>query len=268
MVLILTPLVVSSQPNSTLFNGMTRKQMEEERLARIEQRSKEPNAISKKRKASLSSPTTSPSDRHQPKVSRSGPIPHQMTVKNRQVESTTRNSAGNGPNYTLDQSSSLREPDSEIDIEAAIIPGKLHRSLKSQGDISETGIQFPLGVVKKTWAQGFPREDDIKIEEVLQSSTLEHAILGAFQIDSDWIRSKIQPSTKVIWVLQAKTEAEVSRMFFILQVHTERQHLLQFSVYLYRLSLPLQEVSTNVIKWFTSFCTTDLGWKDYFCLLK
>ncbi|KAK6606830.1 ubiquitin interaction domain-containing protein [Botrytis cinerea] len=199
---------ISSQPNSTLFNGMTRKQMEEERLARIEQRSKEPNAISKKRKASLSSPTTSPSDRHQPKVSRSGPIPHQMTVKNRQVESTTRNSAGNGPNYTLDQSSSLREPDSEIDIEAAIIPGKLHRSLKSQGDISETGIQFPLGVVKKTWAQGFPREDDIKIEEVLQSSTLEHAILGAFQIDSDWIRSKIQPSTKVIWVLQAKTEAE------------------------------------------------------------
>ncbi|TEY85861.1 hypothetical protein BOTCAL_0011g00430 [Botryotinia calthae] len=199
---------LSSQPNSTLFNGMTRKQMEEERLARIQRRSKEPDAISKKRKASLLSPTTSLSDRRQSKVSRSEPIPHQMAVKDRQVESTTRNCAGNGPNYTLDQSSSLREPNSEIDIEAAIIPGKLHTSLKSQGDISETGIQFPLGVVKKTWAQGFPREDDIKIEEVLQSSTLEHAILGAFQIDSDWIRSKIQPSTKVIWVLQAKTEAE------------------------------------------------------------
>ncbi|TGO88486.1 hypothetical protein BPOR_0159g00010 [Botrytis porri] len=199
---------LSSQPSSTFFNGLTRKQMEEERLARIRQRSKEPDAISKKRKASISSPTTSLSDRRHLKVSRSEPIPHQMTVKDGEVASTTRNSTDKGLDNTLDQPSSLIELNSETDIEASIIPGKLPRSRNSEGDVSGTGIQFPLGVVKKTWAQGFPREDDIKIEEVLQSSTLEHAILGAFQIDSDWIRSKIQPSTKVIWVLQAKTEAE------------------------------------------------------------
>ncbi|TGO27745.1 hypothetical protein BPAE_0037g00290 [Botrytis paeoniae] len=198
----------SSQPNSTLFNGLTRKQMEEERLARIQQRSKEPDATSKKRKASVSSPTTSLNDRRQPKVSRSEPISHQMTGKGRKVESTTRNFTDKGLDNALDQSSSLTKPNSETGIQASIIPGKLSKHPNSEGDISDTGIQFPLGVVKKTWAQGFPREDDIKIEEVLQSSTLEHAILGAFQIDTDWIISKIQPSTKVIWVLQAKTEAE------------------------------------------------------------
>ncbi|TGO13984.1 hypothetical protein BTUL_0060g00410 [Botrytis tulipae] len=199
---------ISSQPDNTLFNGLTRKRMEEERLARIQQRSKEPDATSKKRKASVSSPTTSLNDRRHPKVSRSEAISHQMTVKGRKVESTTRNPTDKGLDNALDQSSSLTEPNSETDIETSIIPEKLSKRPISDGDISGTGIQFPLGVVKKTWAQGFPREEDIKIEEVLQSSTLEHAILGAFQIDSDWIRSKIQPSTKVIWVLQAKTEAE------------------------------------------------------------
>ncbi|TGO75353.1 hypothetical protein BELL_0218g00050 [Botrytis elliptica] len=199
---------VSSQPSNTLFNGLTRKKIEEERLARIQQRSKEPDATSKKRKASVSSPTTSLNDRRQPKVSRSEPISHQMTVKGRKVESTTRDSTDKGLDNALDQSSSLTEPNSETDIQASNMPGKLSKRPISEGDISGTGIQFPLGIVKKTWAQGFPRKDDIKIEEVLQSSTLEHAVLGAFQIDSDWIISKIQPSTKVIWVLQAKTEAE------------------------------------------------------------
>jgi hypothetical protein len=72
-------------------------------------------------------------------------------------------------------------------------------------------VRFPDGVVKRTWAYGAPRSpDDIKIEEVLQKEDLEIAVFSAFQIDVDWITSKLNPGTKVIWVLQAKTDAEVS----------------------------------------------------------
>lgn len=64
--------------------------------------------------------------------------------------------------------------------------------------------------MKKTWAFGYAREDDIKIEEVLQTNDLELAVLSSFQLDADWVMSKINISkTKLIWVLQAKTEAEV-----------------------------------------------------------
>lgn len=75
-----------------------------------------------------------------------------------------------------------------------------------------SAIQFPSGVIKRTWALGYPRQqDDIKIEEVLQNQDLQLAVLSAFQVDVEWITSKLRPDTKVIWVLQAKTEAEVDR---------------------------------------------------------
>jgi hypothetical protein len=76
---------------------------------------------------------------------------------------------------------------------------------------ASSGIQFPNGVVKRTWVSGCPRSgDDIKIEEVLQKNDLELAVLSAFQVDSEWIMNKLDDKTKVVWILQAKTEAEVS----------------------------------------------------------
>ncbi|KAH8821585.1 tyrosyl-DNA phosphodiesterase domain protein [Xylogone sp. PMI_703] len=71
-------------------------------------------------------------------------------------------------------------------------------------------IQYPHGVVKKTWAFGYPRQgDDIKIEEVFQKNDLELAVLSSFQLDADWVMSKLDLSkTKLIWVLQAKDESE------------------------------------------------------------
>jgi len=41
---------------------------------------------------------------------------------------------------------------------------------------------------------------------VLQKDDLELAILSAFQVEPEWVISKLNPSTKVVWVLQAKTE--------------------------------------------------------------
>ncbi|KAI9746599.1 MAG: hypothetical protein M1818_000312 [Claussenomyces sp. TS43310] len=82
-----------------------------------------------------------------------------------------------------------------------------------QQDLLTSGVKFPDGVVKKTWAYGYPRVDDIKIEEVLQKTDLELAVLSAFQWDEEWILSKVDMSrTKVICVVQAETEGQKAEM--------------------------------------------------------
>lgn len=75
---------------------------------------------------------------------------------------------------------------------------------------SALGIQYPKGVIKKTWAFGFPRENDIKIEEVLQKNDLDLAVLSAFQWDDEWIASKIDMNnTKLVCVVQSQDETHV-----------------------------------------------------------
>lgn len=73
-----------------------------------------------------------------------------------------------------------------------------------------SGIQYPRGTVKQTWAYGFPRVDDIKIEEVLQKADLDLAVLSSFQWDEEWILSKLDMKrTKLICVVQAKGVEQV-----------------------------------------------------------
>lgn len=75
----------------------------------------------------------------------------------------------------------------------------------------QLGVQYPDGVIKKTWVHGCRRDgDDIKIEEVLQKDDITLAVLGAFQVDGDWVKGKLNEGTRVYWVLQAKTNFEVS----------------------------------------------------------
>ncbi|KAI7501245.1 phospholipase D/nuclease [Hortaea werneckii] len=74
-------------------------------------------------------------------------------------------------------------------------------------------LQYPHGVVKKTWAFGHPRHNDIKLEEVLEPQTLRTAILSAFQWDTDWVLSKLKTplkggKTKCVFIMQAKQESE------------------------------------------------------------
>jgi Tyrosyl-DNA phosphodiesterase len=70
-----------------------------------------------------------------------------------------------------------------------------------------SGLQYPEGVVKKTWACGFERVNDIKIEEVLQPSNLEAAVLSSFQWDWDWLLPKLHTrKSKFVFVLQAKDD--------------------------------------------------------------
>ena len=77
-------------------------------------------------------------------------------------------------------------------------------------------LHYPRGVVKKTWAFGHAREQDIKIEEVLQRDDLQLAVLSAFQWDVEWLLRKISLGrTKMIFVMQAKEEAVVSWWKFV-----------------------------------------------------
>ncbi|KAL4803330.1 tyrosyl-DNA phosphodiesterase-domain-containing protein [Aspergillus unguis] len=75
---------------------------------------------------------------------------------------------------------------------------------------SVPSIQFPAGTVKKTFAFGHRRSgDDIKIEEVLQTSDLELGVLSSFMWDIDWLFSKVNlAKNRLLLVMQAKTEAE------------------------------------------------------------
>ncbi|KAL3448542.1 tyrosyl-DNA phosphodiesterase-domain-containing protein [Aspergillus insuetus] len=77
------------------------------------------------------------------------------------------------------------------------------------GPSSAPSIQFPDGTVKKTFAFGYRRtHEDIKIEEVLQKSNLELAVLSSFMWDMDWLFSKVDlRNTRFIMVMQAKDDA-------------------------------------------------------------
>jgi hypothetical protein len=82
------------------------------------------------------------------------------------------------------------------------------KKIKEQENTS-TLLQYPRGVVKKTWAFGHTRStNDIKIEEVLEKTTLRTALLSAFQWDTNWIMAKLNlQQTRVIMVMQADNEA-------------------------------------------------------------
>ena len=77
-------------------------------------------------------------------------------------------------------------------------------------------LQFPRGTVKRIWAFGHPRDEDIKIEEVLQRADLTMAVLSSFQWDMEWLlgkRGKLSVrSIEMICVVQAKS-IETKRQF-------------------------------------------------------
>jgi hypothetical protein len=158
------------------FLGLDRKKMEEERLLRAQQRKK--------------------TDEQTP-----------MPV----IEARKRKASSSPPQLSGPRTRTMRPKLSESATSSTlpILSFKdQERALRS------SGVQFLDGIVKKTWVYGCPRQDDIKIEEVLQKDDLELAVLSSFQIDPDWIASKLHPSTKVVFVLQARTEAEVGSLVF------------------------------------------------------
>jgi hypothetical protein len=163
---------VPSQPSGLL--GLNRKQMEEERLARIAKRKADDVGAIDHRQAKYSK-----NESNQPARQRSsGPV---------------------SPEYAP----------------SIGVTGARHGTVESTprlpNPFRKPGVQFPKGVVKKTYAQYCPRTgDDITIEEVFQRSDLELAILSSFMWDIEWLFSKVDTkSTRFLLVMQAKDELTV-----------------------------------------------------------
>lgn len=240
------PVQTEAAPPSTgILAMLNRKQMEEERIARARKKIQEAEAgdsetsqDSRKRKA-----TSPPADSvHRegrqviPKPSYS--LSSLVSPKARDTDSndlSESRSPHRKPAETADRKDSSRMPRKEKEYQQTSSKEKNAEKLpevmsyRTQQSIA-SGIQYPDGVIKKTWAYGYPRRgDDIKIEEVLQKATLDFAVLSAFQIDSDWIRSKLEDKTKIVWVLQAKTDAEVSDKHFYISFPPPPSPLLKIS---------------------------------------
>ena len=67
------------------------------------------------------------------------------------------------------------------------------------------GIQYPKGTFKRTWAYQHPRTNDIRLEEIFQTSTLKIAVLSSFQFEDIWLFNKINPfKIKHYWIMSAK----------------------------------------------------------------
>lgn len=154
--------------------GLNRKQMEEERLARIAKR----------------------------KADDVGDIDHRP-VKHSKNELNQPARQGSSGSVSTEYASKIG------------VPQARHESADSKPRLltpsRTSAVQFPKGVVKKTYAQYCPRTgDDITIEEVFQRSDLELAVLSSFLWDMEWLFSKIDTKlTRFLLVMQAKDELTV-----------------------------------------------------------
>ena len=98
--------------------------------------------------------------------------------------------------------------------EGASTSNQPHVQAAASTKVQAGDVQYPRGVVKKTWAFGHERNGkDIKLEEVLESKTLKTAVLSAFQWDLEWLFRKLNINqTKCIFVMQAKEQALKDQM--------------------------------------------------------
>lgn len=188
-----TDLGYQSAPNGSqpvkpisAFNGilgLDRKAMEQDRLARATSRQ-------------LSTQSISP-----PPTQRSG----QTTYKRRKIE----------PSGSAD--ATQRRPPEVINLETDTPPearnGKAGKPDIDTKEHAKSGrvasLQYPRGVIKRTWASSHDRANDIKIEEVLQKDQLRRAALSSFLWDHEWLFKKLNLNTiDLLMIVQAKTKAD------------------------------------------------------------
>ncbi|KAI9660302.1 MAG: hypothetical protein M1829_006504 [Trizodia sp. TS-e1964] len=190
--------LVSSQGDSFSLNDLNRAEMERDRQARL------------KRQRTISPPPLKRGEQRSAKIlktTRPGLKADDSDDEDVQVISSNKVSPRFRVHPVVGQvkeqsyiSSGTGKPEA--------IPQIISNGLSSiPSTLGKSSQEFPDGVVKKTWAFGHKRKDDIKIEEVLQKDDLTLAILSAFQWDTEWVFSKIDlTKTKVICVMQADNE--------------------------------------------------------------
>ncbi|KAG8161829.1 hypothetical protein KVR01_008816 [Diaporthe batatas] len=163
--------------------GIDRKKMEEERLARLN-----------KRKAGPANLDTHPNGGHNSDLP-----PAQRPRLLSGLPSLPRHSTG---------SPGMSQPALPTAISS------LNSNSNASKGVSETGISYAQGSVRRTRALGYARrDDDITLEEVLQSDSLELAVLSSFQWDEEWLMKKLNlRKTKVLLIAYAPDEDEKAKM--------------------------------------------------------
>lgn len=171
--------------------GLDRKKQEEERLARLAR-------LAKKRKVTSISPP---------------PVTRELKVGKSEHSGANDKPRSANPPKGFEEQKVRRNPLAKQNGAGSQLSQPSQTSQTSPQSKSESAQRFPTGVVKKTWALGYPRmNDDIKIEELLESSDLKMAVLSSFQWDIEWVFSKLDLTrTKCILVMQAKDDATVRR---------------------------------------------------------
>lgn len=70
---------------------------------------------------------------------------------------------------------------------------------------SDSALQYPRGAIKRTFATKFPRTDDITIDELLQASIVNIAVISSFQWDAEWLSRKLSHTKiKQHWIMNAR----------------------------------------------------------------
>jgi len=70
-------------------------------------------------------------------------------------------------------------------------------------------LQYPKGAIKRTFASNYPRTNDMTIDEVLEASQVNIAVISSFQYDSSWLYEKLDPlKVKQIWLMNGKFRGE------------------------------------------------------------
>ncbi|KAF2865417.1 tyrosyl-DNA phosphodiesterase-domain-containing protein [Massariosphaeria phaeospora] len=100
-------------------------------------------------------------------------------------------------------------PDRPSKLIAKALPAASASSAHQPPIADKSPIQYPGGIIKRTWAFKHPRTNDIRLEEVLQASTVNIAILSSFQWEDSWLFDKLDPcKVKQIWIMNGKYRGE------------------------------------------------------------
>ena len=101
------------------------------------------------------------------------------------------------------KSTKLSETVLEKPISPACTP-QIDARTKIVPSFQSSKLRYANGAVKKTWAFGHSRYNDIKLEELLQKEGLTLAVLSSFQWDVEWLLRKVNTkSTQLVFVMQA-----------------------------------------------------------------
>ncbi|KAF2621134.1 phospholipase D/nuclease [Macroventuria anomochaeta] len=83
-------------------------------------------------------------------------------------------------------------------------PAAVNKSTSSQSQ-SDPVPQYPRGAIKRTFATKFRRTDDITIDELLQASMVNIAVISSFQWDAEWLSRKLSHTkVKQHWIMNAR----------------------------------------------------------------